>query len=237
MTDSLVKKVFARYSKNPLIISDHCPQVDQKFFYSLPADTIYTAMMQHSDNFIAEQLLLTISGYLSDTMQTTLAIRDIKKNHLAPISDQLQWYDGSGLSRYNLFTPKAITTVLTKIYSILPIDQIKHIFAAGGVTGTIANWYKNENGPPFIYAKTGTLKNVHCLSGFIFTDSGNTLIFSFMNNNFRKLQFCQTWNGQSTSIYKISLLIPHYEDLFLRKQTGISELHFQLWHLLHKRKQ
>jgi D-alanyl-D-alanine carboxypeptidase/D-alanyl-D-alanine-endopeptidase (penicillin-binding protein 4) len=141
-------------------------------------------MMQHSDNFIAEQLLLNISGYLSDTMQTTGAISYIKKKYLVDISDQLLWYDGSGLTRYNLFTPKAITTILSKIYSKLSIDQIKHIFAAGGVSGTIANWYKNENGPPFVYAKTGTLKNVHCLSGYLFTDSGNTLIFSFMHNNF-----------------------------------------------------
>ena len=141
-------------------------------------------MMQHSDNFIAEQLLLTISGYLSDTMQTSLAIQKMKKKYLANISDQLQWYDGSGLSRYNLFTPKAVTTVLVDIYTMLSIDRIKRIFAAGGVSGTIANWYKNENGLPFVYAKTGTLKNVHCLSGYLLTDSGNTLIFSFMHNNF-----------------------------------------------------
>ena len=109
MTDSIMSKVFARYSKKPLTISDHCPQVEQNLFYSRPVDTVYAAMMQHSDNFIAEQLLLTISEYLSDTMQTTIAIREIKKKHLANIADQLQWYDGSGLSRYNLFTPKAIT--------------------------------------------------------------------------------------------------------------------------------
>jgi serine-type D-Ala-D-Ala carboxypeptidase/endopeptidase (penicillin-binding protein 4) len=108
----------------------------------------------------------------------------MKEGPFRSISSQIQWYDGSGLSRYNLFTPNALVHILDKIRFILTEEKIRKIFAAGGVSGTIANWYRGDSGKPYIFAKTGTLKGVHCLSGYLFTDSGNMLIFSFMHNNF-----------------------------------------------------
>jgi len=46
----------------------------------------------------------------------------------------------------------------------------------------VKNWYNAK--PPYIYGKTGTLSNNHCLSGFLITKSKKTLIFSMMSNNF-----------------------------------------------------
>lgn len=186
ITDTLIQQVLNRYVNEGVRIAATCPDLPQKKIkYGIPLDTIYSALMQHSNNFIAEQLLLAVSFRLTGTLDTHAAIEKIKVNYLNEIDPDLQWYDGSGLSRYNQFTPRTIVRVLKSIYEMLTEDQIKKIFPAGGQSGTIQNWYANENGPPYIYAKTGTLKNVHCLSGFIFTNSGRTLIFSFMHNNFR----------------------------------------------------
>nr|MBP6540039.1 D-alanyl-D-alanine carboxypeptidase [Saprospiraceae bacterium] len=37
---------------------------------------------------------------------------------------------------------------------------------------------------PFIYAKSGSMTGVYNLSGYLITNSGRKMVFSFMNNNF-----------------------------------------------------
>lgn len=153
-----------------------------KTLYSIPADSIYKRMMQVSDNFIAEQIMLMAADKISDSLKTSIAIDYMKENHLKDLPDEPMWYDGSGLSRYNLFTPRSMVKLVEKIEMEMPKERLFNILAAGGASGTLKNYYKAET--PYIYAKTGTLKNNHSLSGFIITKSGKTLIFSFMNSNY-----------------------------------------------------
>ena len=72
---------------------------------------------------------------------------------------------------------------MNQIYLATDWKNIQYIFPNGGKTGTIKDWYAGVN-QPYVYAKTGTLSNNHCLSGFVVTNSGKKLIFSFMNNNY-----------------------------------------------------
>ncbi|SDS59413.1 D-alanyl-D-alanine carboxypeptidase [Gramella sp. MAR_2010_147] len=150
--------------------------------YSVSADSIYKRMMQASDNFIAEQILLMAADKVSDTLKTSIAIDYMKENYLQDLPDEPMWYDGSGLSRYNLFTPRSMVRLIEKIEEEIPTEKLFKILAVGGESGTLKNYYKAET--PYIYAKTGTLRNNHSLSGFLITKKGRILIFSFMNSNY-----------------------------------------------------
>lgn len=150
--------------------------------YSIPADSLYKPMLQRSDNFFAEQILLLSAESLSDTLKSDIAIDYMMEHHLKDLPDRPQWRDGSGLSRYNLFTPRSMVKLLEKIKQEVPQERLFELLPAGGVSGTLRNWYKADE--PYIFAKTGTLNNNHSLSGYLKTKTGKILIFSFMNSNY-----------------------------------------------------
>ena len=153
-----------------------------KIFYSLPADTLYKRMLHVSDNMIAEQLMLLNSSALNIDLNTEISIDSVKKKYLFDLPDAPKWVDGSGLSRQNLFTPRSIVALLHKIHEIVPEERLFKLLPAAGKSGTLKNLLKTDK--PYIFAKSGSLNNNYCLSGFIITKKGKTLIFSMMNNNF-----------------------------------------------------
>jgi len=183
---SLTRTLLKDLSGKP-VLARHQPVEDanwQTLYADIPADSIYHHMMQVSDNFLAEQLLLMAAGVVTDTLQADKAIEYMLKGDLSDLPDRPQWVDGSGLSRYNLNTPASIVQVLQYIYRLKGLDWIKSIFAVGGISGTIKNWYAGPEGTPYVWAKTGSLLNNHCLSGFVQARSGKVYVFSFMNNHF-----------------------------------------------------
>jgi serine-type D-Ala-D-Ala carboxypeptidase/endopeptidase (penicillin-binding protein 4) len=179
---SLICNLLADTLKKVIVPISKTKSASVKTFFSVPADSTYRELMQDSDNFIAEQLLLICSDVLSDTLQPEITIRYVKDNFLKDLADQPKWVDGSGLSRYNLFTPRSIVQMWRKIEQVKPRRELQPLLATGGKYGTIKNWYKSDK--PYIFGKTGTLANNHTLSGYLVTRSGKTLIFSFMSNNF-----------------------------------------------------
>ena len=149
--------------------------------HSQPIDSLFKPMMHRSDNFFAEQTLLMASnehlGYMSDEK----IIDTLLKSDLKGVPQKPKWVDGSGLSRYNLFTPQSFVYILNKIKNEFGWDRIKNILPTGG-TGTLSSYYKKDSG--YIYAKTGTLSNNCALSGYLITKKGKLLIFSVLNNNY-----------------------------------------------------
>lgn len=175
LSDTLQKPV-------KILPSEKADFSNSKILYSIPADSLYKRMLQVSDNFIAEQLLIMSSQVISDSLKTDIAIDYMQKNYLQDLPDEVIWVDGSGLSVYNKFTPRSVVKLLEKISEEVPQKRLFQLLPAGGESGTIKNFYKAEE--PYIFAKTGTISNVHALSGYLKTKSGKVLIFSFMNNNY-----------------------------------------------------
>lgn len=160
---------------------------DIKTFYSIPADSLYQHMMLPSDNFLAEQVLILCSAVLSDTLDPKKAIQYVEENLFEGIKHKPVWEDGSGLSRYNLITPRTVLEILNRVEVLIgDQERLREMFPAGGLSGTLKNTYELDGGKAFVWAKTGTLRNMHLQSGWIDTRKGRTYRFVFMNNNFVK---------------------------------------------------
>jgi serine-type D-Ala-D-Ala carboxypeptidase/endopeptidase (penicillin-binding protein 4) len=151
-----------------------------KNLYNISTDSVLKEMMHESDNFFAEQLLLMSSYAKLGVLNDDKIIAHTLKTELAALPQKPKWVDGSGLSRYNLFSPDDFIFILNKIKEEVNWDRIKTIFATGN-EGTLKGLYKNYQGN--IFAKTGTLSNHVGLSGFLITKKGETLIFSVLVNN------------------------------------------------------
>lgn len=148
-----------------------------------PTNELYKQLMQPSDNFVAEQLLLLCSNQLFDTLNVQRTIKWAQDSLFQFLDQQPRWVDGSGLSRYNMITPRNMVTVLNELYKESPEQELFELFPTGGESGTIKSWYGGLE-EPYVFAKTGTLRHIHCLSGYVVTKSGRRLVFSFMHNNY-----------------------------------------------------
>ena len=149
--------------------------------HSQPSDSLFKPMMHRSDNFFAEQTLLMASNEHLGYMNDEKIIDTILKTDLKDIPQKPRWVDGSGLSRYNLFTPQSFVYILNKMKNEFGWERIRNILPTGG-TGTLSSYFKKDSG--LIYAKTGTLSNNCALSGFLVTKKGKLLIFSALVNNY-----------------------------------------------------
>jgi len=160
-------------------------ELDWKTWRSPLPDTLYRRLLQDSDNFLAEQLLLSCSAVAFDgDLDDRRLINFVLDSLLSDIPDRPRWVDGSGLSRYNLFTPRANVYLLQKMIRSMDPDRLLPLLAVGGKSGTLQRSYRSSSGP-YVFAKTGSLSNNHCLSGYLRTRSGRILAFSFMHNHFR----------------------------------------------------
>ena len=148
--------------------------------HSQPTDSLLKIMMHRSDNFYAEQSLLMISNEMLGVMNDEKVIDTLLNSDYKDMPQHPQWADGSGLSRFNLFTPQDFVFVLNKMRTDYSWSRITTIFETGG-TGTLNNYYKTLKGK--IFAKTGSLSNNIALSGYLITPKNKTLIFSVLVNN------------------------------------------------------
>lgn len=148
--------------------------------HSQPTDSLLKPMMHRSDNFFAEQSLLMVSNERLGVMNDEKIIDTLLKTDFKDLPQKPRWVDGSGLSRYNLFTPQDFVAILNKMKNEFGMERIKVILPTGG-EGTISSYYKADSG--FIYGKTGTLSGVVAFSGFLYTKKGKLLIFSTLVNN------------------------------------------------------
>lgn len=154
---------------------------------SEPIIKILYDMDKSSSNFIAEHILKTIGAEAISTPGTAdkgiKAIGNFLKEKKI-VKENFKQSDGSGLSRYNLISPKQITSLLFYVYHKFEYaPEFLTVLPTSGIDGTLHNRitgkYKRK-----VRAKTGTMSGISSLSGYCITDSGKVLIFSIMMENY-----------------------------------------------------
>ena len=147
---------------------------------SQPVDSLFRLMMHRSDNFFAEQTLLTCSERLFSKMSVEMIIDSMLNGALKGFPDRPNWVDGSGLSRYNMMTPADLTWLMDQLLGRFGEQRIAGILPTGN-EGTLRNYYADLNSN--LHAKTGTLSGQVAITGFFTTKRGRRLEFSVLVNN------------------------------------------------------
>jgi D-alanyl-D-alanine carboxypeptidase/D-alanyl-D-alanine-endopeptidase (penicillin-binding protein 4) len=138
-----------------------------------------TVTNQNSDNNYANVLLRYIGG----AQAAKAALSQLGVN---PNSYRLA--DGSGLSRSNAATPRALVSTLKAMY--FAQGQGREIFMASlpvaGMSGTLKNRMRYTSAQGIVHAKTGTLTGVRALSGYMDHPRYGIIVFSIIGNNPRR---------------------------------------------------
>ena len=110
-----------------------------------------------------------------------MAVKSFLNDEVGIDTSTFSMKDGSGVSRYNYSSPNHFIKLLTWVYETPSIrNNFTQTLPKGGINGTLANRNFSEN----VIAKTGSLSSVTSLSGYIFTQKGESLAFSILMNGF-----------------------------------------------------
>ncbi len=139
-----------------------------------------------SQNLHAE-ILLRLLGREKGTGGTVQAGLEVLRgflNNAGIPADDYVFYDGSGLSRQNLVTPRAVVDLLLYAATQPWGKEFHDSLPVAGVDGSLADRFKDLVPQAHVYAKTGSLGGVKTLSGYAVTAKGEVLAFSILANNY-----------------------------------------------------
>jgi D-alanyl-D-alanine carboxypeptidase/D-alanyl-D-alanine-endopeptidase (penicillin-binding protein 4) len=144
---------------------------------------------KESLNLHAELLLLQLGLAVTGKGERAQGIR-VERQFLINAGidkDDFVFYDGSGLSGYDLVTPRATAKLLSfaahdpKTGAPQPwFADWKASLPVGGVDGTLADRFTTAPLKGHVFAKTGTIGEANALSGYLECASGQTVIFSIL---------------------------------------------------------
>ena len=179
-SDSLFIKLLSDAIKREASFANQKDSFEWKTLYTGNEETVYKGLLRDSDNGIAEALLLMIANKNGGTFKTKFAIDSLVSRWNGWLPDKLEWVDGSGVSRYNMLTPRTLVSVLQKIDQQISFETIQSLFPKSGVSGTLKSYKGLEN----VYAKTGTLQHNYSLSGYWLNSKRKRFAFSIMVNHY-----------------------------------------------------
>jgi D-alanyl-D-alanine carboxypeptidase/D-alanyl-D-alanine-endopeptidase (penicillin-binding protein 4) len=145
--------------------------------------TAITTTNKHSQNFYAEtlsKLLGAVRCGEGSWRAGTRAIEELVAAIGAP-PGSVHMVDGSGMSRSNQASPRAITMLLRHMFFHPAAKEFVQSLPYGGED--MKSWKRRLAVPPYrgnVFAKTGTLNGVSALSGYAKAVSGKSYAFSIV---------------------------------------------------------
>lgn len=152
---------------------------------SPPLIEIVRVLNKVSENLHAEILLRTVAKEKSGEGSLTAGLK-IEQQFLTSIGitpGDVHVDDGSGLSRENLVTPRAVVSLLEYDSHQPWGDAYATTLPVAGVDGTLDNRMKGTPAEGRIEGKTGSVEHTQAISGFATTLHGEHLIFSMFDNH------------------------------------------------------
>jgi len=152
---------------------------------SPPVGDLVREMMKPSQNLHAQLLLLAVGEAASEATTTEAAglarVPELLKSAgIEPGDVFLE--EGSGLSRKNLVTPRALVRLLAHMRRHPASAVWMASLPVGGVDGTLRHRFTEPPTKGNVRAKTGTLQHVQALSGYVTNAAGEPLVFSILAN-------------------------------------------------------
>lgn len=173
--DSAFLADLERIGKSERVLSTRYHSIDQ----------ILAPMMKTSDNLYAECLFYQIAAAVRSknaTAKDAASVMNalVRKQGLTP--SDYNFADGSGLSLYNYQSAELQVKMLAYAYNNKNIyTHLLPSLPVAGVDGTLSKRMTNMDCRGKVKAKTGTVKGVSSLAGYVFTRNGNVLCFSIIN--------------------------------------------------------
>ena len=167
-----------------------CPDtVTLLYKVSRPLEPVLKRALKKSDNLSAEALFyhLAIRGGGHKSIGIEDAQKEIEhfmRHHIGKTPDDYSIVDGSGVSMYNYVSPELLLAYLKYAYAH---QEIFHPFyealPIAGVDGTLRYRMRKEKAFRNVRAKTGTVKGVSSLAGYVRAGNGDMLAFVIINQN------------------------------------------------------
>lgn len=153
--------------------------------FKRPLTEIVGVVNKRSDNYIAEHVFKAVGSACGDRTTTSMRARRTVLDVLDTLGVQRHgcvFNDGSGLSRRNAVSASTQVQLLRKIYTLPWGREFRSTLAIASYDGTIRGRMHGTAASNNVTAKTGTLRNVSSLSGYVTTADGELLAFCFMSN-------------------------------------------------------
>ena len=167
---------------------------------SPPVEDLARLTMKPSDNFFAEMLLKR----LGPAPGTTRGGARAATAHARSLGARVRMADGSGLSRGNAASPRAVATLLETLMTRSEFDAFNRALPVAGKDGTLHDRMRSGAARGRCRAKTGTIAGVSALSGYCRSRGGDTVVFSFLMNgvNVTGARRLQDRMAQAIAAYK-----------------------------------